>query len=995
MLLAALPGSAADLHPIAFRVAGQPTTYANGWNLVEGRELWSPQSVAVDGSAAPPHLYVADTGNHRVLGWRDAAQFANGAPADLVIGQPNRFGASPNSPNVPLGLLQPSGVAVDPAGDLYVADSGNHRVLRFPRPFEQPIQTPDLVVGQAGMAARERNRGGPLSACSLASPAAVACNVRGDLAVADTGNRRVLLFPAASLRASGAPAAAVIGQSGFTEAASGPGTLAGPAGLAFDASGRLYVTDPLTNRVLQYAAGSGSGAAAIRIIGGNSDAALPEPGALLRPAGVALAGEDLVVSDSGHHRLLLFRGFLQNGEAVATTAFGSSEFVTGAAPSARTVRSPAQLAAGPGGELLVADTGNHRVLAIPRIGGSYPEASRVLGQENLTAGAANLLDGREVSTSYTLSTPGGTLPGAGGIAIDTSRSPSPVYVADSANHRVLGWRDLRGLREGRRADLVIGQPDFSTAIVNFGSPAPEGGAATAAGLNRPAALAIDREGRLYVADSANHRVVRFPRPFEPAAAGSPARADLVLGQASLEGPPAQGNSPRLLNQPTGIAIDPEHGDLLVADTLNSRILHFAPPFTSGMAATRVLGQAGFGETAAGVSSARTSFPTGVAIDRESRVYVADTGNHRVLVFGPLPGLPVAGAAALATGSAPIGQPDFASNTGAVAQNRLRHPTALWVEAASGDLWVADTGNHRVLRFPPLHILALNGGAAYATNGLFGQLGFAGRSSNLGAVVSGQASAAGLHLPNALALDGPGNLLIGDGNSRINLYFRPATAVSAATFLPGAPLAPGMVTALFGSALAGQTGSGAAPLPDALAGVQVLVNEAPVPLFYVSPGQINLQAPSHLEPGSVARLEVVRASTGDVIAAATVSIAAAAPGIFGVLNEDGSINGPDRPASRGSLVQIFATGQGLVSGAGPDGQPAPLQPAAVTPTLPVVTIGTSSQRDVVPDFSGLAPGFVGLWQINGRVPAATVPAARTPLLVRYGGAASNVIYIAVR
>ena len=70
------------------------------------------------------------------------------------------------------------------------------------------------------------------------------------------------------------------------------------------------------------------------------------------------------------------------------------------------------------------------------------------------------------------------------------------------------------------------------------------------------------------------------------------------------------------------------------------------------------------------------------------------------------------------------------------------------------------------------------------------------------------------------------------------------------------------------------------------------------------------------------------------------------------------------------------------------------PLAETPSRPLVTIGTSSERDVAPEFSGLAPGFAGLWQINARVPAPTVPAPRVPLVVRYAGSASNVVFIAV-
>ena len=163
---------AAELHPVALRVLGQVRPFANGWNLVEGRELSSPLGLAV----APPWLYVADTGNNRVLGWRDASHFTNGAMADLVIGQPDRFSTAPNS------LNHPGGLAVDPAGNLWIADSGNHRVLRYPAPF----QAPDTVIDQP----------------KLLNPLALVINPRGDLIVADTGNNRVLVFTAGSLAAT-------------------------------------------------------------------------------------------------------------------------------------------------------------------------------------------------------------------------------------------------------------------------------------------------------------------------------------------------------------------------------------------------------------------------------------------------------------------------------------------------------------------------------------------------------------------------------------------------------------------------------------------------------------------------------------------------------------------------------------------------------------------------------------------------------------------------
>jgi len=1006
---AAALAAGAELSPVALRILGQLQPFANGINLVEGRELASPQGLAVDFSSTPPRLYVADTGNNRVLGWRDAARFANGERAELVIGQPDLFTTSANTPGLALGLWQPAGLAVDAAGNLFIADAGNHRVLRYPQPFGQRIRAPDLVLGQPNPAAREPNLGaGASSESSLASPLAVACNTRGDLAVADAGNHRVLIFSAGSVGYHAPPAAIVLGQTSFFSASAGAGLASfnAPSGLAFDLAGRLWVADPGNNRVVQFAAGAATGSSPLRLIGGNPDAAPRGPQTLLRPSGVAVNDEELMVIDAGNHRLLRFTNlsFPPATRPSAQAVYGQAGFAAGLPngnsarmplPSAQSLWAPSQAAFGPLGELYVTDAGNHRVLAIPMEAGRYLQAARVLGQDRFTQAGANLVEGREVSTAHSLRTASGPLAPSGGLVVDLSSSPQRLYIADTGNHRVLGWRDLRSLREGARADLVIGQPDLETTLANYGASAVDNRPARATNLNQPTGLALDPAGNLYVADTGNHRVLRFPRPFEQASLQGEVRADLAIGQPALAGHAVEGASAFLMRQPTGIALPGRRGDLLVADTMNHRVLLFSAPLATGMAASRVFGQTSFLESARGLSSAGLNLPTGVAVDGEDNIYVADTGNSRILVFGPLHELPAAGAAALASGAAPLGQPDFVTAAGGTANNRLRNPTSLWVDAAGRDIWVADTGNHRVLRFPPLAALATNGGAAYASGGLFGQLQFNTRTPNLGATMAGQASAAGLNLPNAVALDGAGNLLVGDGNARVLLFFPRAVAVSAATYLAGAPLAPGMLASLFGVELADQEAQAGLPLPAMLADTQVLVEGAPAPLLYVSPGQINFQAPSHLAPGAIARLEVLRASTGRAVAGGTFLVAPAAAGIFGVLNQDGSLNSPSNPASRGAFVQIYATGQGAVRHPPPDGAPAAGAPLSETPARPLVTIGTSSERDAMAEFSGLAPGFVGLWQINARVPASTVPSPRTPLVVRYAGSASNVVFIAVR
>ena len=112
--------------------------------------------MAIDNRSTPPRLYIADTYNNRILGYRDARKCSPERSADIVIGQSdlNRvlINAPQNNAEVPTdsGLFRPTGLIVDTNGDLFVADSGNARVLRFPSPFEQAIAPGDPSQGQSG-----------------------------------------------------------------------------------------------------------------------------------------------------------------------------------------------------------------------------------------------------------------------------------------------------------------------------------------------------------------------------------------------------------------------------------------------------------------------------------------------------------------------------------------------------------------------------------------------------------------------------------------------------------------------------------------------------------------------------------------------------------------------------------------------------------------------------------------------------------------------------
>ncbi len=130
--------------------------------------------------------------------------------------------------------------------------------------------------------------------------------------------------------------------------------------------------------------------------------------------------------------------------------------------------------------------------------------------------------------------------------------------------------------------------------------------------------------------------------------------------------------------------------------------------------------------------------------------------------------------------------------------------------------------------------------------------------------------------------------------------------------------------------------------------------------------------------------------GQRAARASLTMIPTAPGIFGALNQDGRVNATSNPVRPGQVLQIFASGQGQVTPAVEAGAAAPAHPLSVTALFPEVFVGG---RRAGGQFSGLAPGLVGVWQINAVVPA-DAPAGRSVPLVIILGLRSNTLPIVV-
>jgi len=229
-------------------------------------------------------------------------------------------------------------------------------------------------------------------------------------------------------------------------------------------------------------------------------------------------------------------------------------------------------------------------------------------------------------------------------------------------------------------------------------------------------------------------------------------------------------------------------------------------------------------------------------------------------------------------------------------------------------------------------------------------------------------------------------------------------VNGATFQSPGAVAPGELVAVFGTDLATATQlAGTVPLPTSLGGATATIGGVSVPLIYSSPLQINLQIPWELANMTNPQITVQTSSTG---APVTLTVLQSQPGIF-TTNQSGSGQGAiliantaslaapagafpgSRPVQRGEYIEIFSTGLGPVFNTPPSG--------AVTPdgssTLvfpPTVTIGGAA---ATVSFAGLAPGYVGLYQVNVQIPQAASVGNAVPLVL-FAGTNANTVTLAV-
>lgn len=347
---------------------------------------------------------------------------------------------------------------------------------------------------------------------------------------------------------------------------------------------------------------------------------------------------------------------------VADLVLGAIDFDTtgGATADAENIDYPAGVAVDPvSGKLFVSSYSQHRILRYANVDAlaSGAAAEAVIGQSSFTGSGSG-------TTRSTLNTPLG-------ICLD---SQGRLWVAEVNNHRVLMFEDAANLANGADASLVIGQSDFV-------SNGPGGGMGQ---FQHPSAVFIDAADNLWVCDYLNHRVLKFP---DASTLTNGASATVEIG--------GYGTSASGLYHPIGVLVDP--GDRLwIVEQTNNRVVRFenAGQLTTGASASGVLGQTGFTSGSQNGGATGMRVPSGLAMDAEGTLWVADHWNNRILGFRD--------AATKENGAAAeqvIGQPDFNSASAGTSAGGFNRPLGLAFDD-SGRLWVADADNDRVLRFSP-------------------------------------------------------------------------------------------------------------------------------------------------------------------------------------------------------------------------------------------------------------------------------------------------------
>jgi uncharacterized protein (TIGR03437 family) len=979
--------------------AGNGLTSGGGdGGLAVGASLGSPQGLAFDSSG---DLYIVDWSNSNVR------KVDTHGIITTVAGDGGQGGFSGDGgPATKALLANPTGIAVDKSGDLYIADRGNQRI-RMVAASSGIISTiaGSSTTGYAG-------DGGPAANATFRLPTSVAIDGSGNLYIADQNNCAIRRISTSGIITT----VAGTGQFGYS-GDNGQATkamLSGPQGVAVDASGNLYIADSGNERIryVNNANGSISTIAGTGTAGFSGDGSAATAATFSNPVAVALdASNNVYVADSDNNRI---RRFALGG--TVTTFAGTTNSVGDGGPSTEARVEPWAVAVDSAGNLCIADRSENRVRKVTPSG----TITTVAGTGQTGYGGDN-----GPSTAAVLNTPND-------VAVDSSGN---VYIADASNNRI------------RRVDASTGT--ITTFAGNGGccyagtGTGGDGGLATAATLYYPTSVAVDGSGNVYFTDlvetntspspSAIRRVTTDGKIHTWAGGGT------SVGFSGDGGPPLSAQFGSSLGN---IRTGPD-GSLYIADTNNNRVRKVDP---AGATINTVAGNAQTSASGNGgpATSAGLDPPWSVVVDAAGNFYIGANGTVREVTangtIGPYAGNDGWG---------------FSGDGGPATAATLAGASGLAVDSGN-NLYIADQGNRRVRQVQPAAAPAMALSQTYITfslaatgstattqtfvlsNGGQGTLNWASSvattsggawlsiAPSTGSILAGQPGTTVTVTAN------PSGLTAGDYYGLIQVTSPNAASpvqvvtvrltvqtpgeappqvaaggvLNAASFSLQTPVAPGTIVSIFGSNFTDSTGVLAAqgfPLPTQLGGASVTIGGEAVPLLAVTSGQINAMLPFDLVVNTSVPIVVTRNNA--VSAPQPVSMVSSQPGVFSqsengegigivvIVHPDGSQveAGGGNSATAGDAVVIYCAGLGDVTPRAIAGYPAPPSPLAYVVDTVTVTIGGVNAPVF---FAGLSPGFTGLYQVNATVPSGIAPNQQAPLVLSQGGRTSATVTIPI-
>ena len=653
-------------------------------------------------------------------------------------------GSGDGGPATEALLTFPYGIAADGQGNIYIADTENHRIRKVD---PEGIITTFAGTGEEGFG----GDGGPATEAKLDWPSGVAVDAEGNVYIADQENERIRKVDSDGLITTFAGSGSYNFRGDEDGIPAVEASLNWPTGVAVDAQGNVYIADSYNNLIRKVGSDglittiAGSG----RVFGffeepdedDIGDGCPATDAKLDWPIGVAVDAEgNVYVADVGHDRVRKLTG--TGTEYIITTFAGTGEEGDegghigdgGSAAEAR-LSAPRGVAVDDRGHVYIADTGNNRIREVDS-------------------------DGMITTIAGDDSTMGAQLSVPRGIAIDADGN---LYIADTGNNQVHKWDDggltaiagAAGLGDGGPAinarllepkgialledgtlyitdsgNNRVRKVDTDGVITTFAGTGEQGsggdgGPATEAQLYYPTGIAVDSAGNVYIADSRNNRVRRVDTDgVITTFAGTGEEGPLEDRDDVGDGGPA--TSARL-SRPVGLAFDAD-GNLFVTDPGNSRIRRID---TNGMITTYAGSERSFSGDEGPAAEAQFSLPLGFEIDADGNFYITDLYYDRnrirkidtegivttIAETASIGGVTVGldgsvyiteldvgrvfrldpfGAFSIIAGSSRSG---FRGDGGPAREARLDEPSGIEVDA-DGNVYVADSKNNRIRKLTP-------------------------------------------------------------------------------------------------------------------------------------------------------------------------------------------------------------------------------------------------------------------------------------------------------